>query len=234
MKPLLNRSGIRLLERGDTARLLSLEETIWKPRGIESLSEKTAIKWLSQGIALGYFERGDLKGYAYGEIITFRRTPPYSTELLAALESYKETRPDPEGNSLHGLSMAVTRPGVGAALLEALIDEARRRELSYFISLARLEGLGKFISENRVIVQTLEEPLIATLYAIQAVSWIDPRLIGEPLRLLEVPHGFPKLRRKDLVVSRFARVGKKLWGVARTSFEDPQSLGYSALVVLPL
>ena len=130
--------------------------------------------------------------------------------------------------------MATVRPGTGVGLLEMLVEGARSKSLRYFISLARLAGFGRFVEKNEDALRGFQPEEAAVFYAIQAVSLADPELIGSPLKLARIPEGFPQLSRWDPVVSRFARIGKELWGVAPTSFEDPESLGYSALLVLPL
>jgi hypothetical protein len=224
---------IRTLARGDVSSLILLEREVWGKCGIESINEDVGIRWIEEGICLGAFEQGELVAYAYAETVHFSQIPPYSQDLLATLESYASAPRAVDGNALHGVSMAARRRGAGEPLLHALIHQARRRGLEFFVSLARLEGLGRFVDENAGLEDfCLEE--IACLYAIQAVSWIDPALVGDSLALLKPPPLFPKLRRKDRVVSRFARIGKSLWGVAKTSFDDPQSLGFSALLVLTL
>jgi hypothetical protein len=224
---------IRTLALEDITALLALEREVWSRRGIESIDERVGKRWIEEGVCLGAFNSGELVAYAYAETIQFRPIPPYSPEILDALESYKETSSVPNGNAFHGLSMSALRPGTGASLLAAIVAEAQRRHLEYFVSLARLEGLGRFIKENPEL-QSRDIREVACLYAIQTVSWVDSALVGAPLSLFEVPPDFPKVRRKDPVVSRFARLGKELWGVAETSFFDPQSLGYSALLVLTL
>ena len=224
---------IRTLTLADLAALLALEREVWGRRGIESIDEPVGKRWIEEGVCLGAFNKSELVAYAYAETIQFKPVPPYSPEILDALGNYKETSSVPNGNALHGLSMTARRPGSGASLLAAVVAEARRRRLEYFVSLARLEAFGRFIKENPEL-QSRDIREVACLYAIQTISWVDSALVGAPLSLLEVPRDFPKVRRKDPVVSRFARLGKELWGVAETSFVDPQSLGYSALLVLTL
>jgi hypothetical protein len=225
---------VRYLIEQDESAFLSLEEKIWKAKGIETATAELFRRWRKNGILLGCFEEEKLLGYAYGERISFSPAPPYSAALLAGIEDYKRTTPDPHGNALHGISMAATRPGAGAGLLEKLVEEARSESLRYFVSLARLAGLGRFVEKNSGTLQDHNPLEVAVLYAIQAVSLVSPKLVGPPLKLLPFPESFPKLSRRDPVVSRFARIGKELWGVTPTSFEDPESLGYSALLVLPL
>jgi hypothetical protein len=225
--------NIRALLEADVPALIQLEREVWRRRGIESIDESVAERWINEGVCLGAFEGEKLVAYVYAETIRFAPIPPYSEEILAALQSYKATSPAVHGNALHGLSMASRRPGAGEPLLDALTEEASLRRLRYFVSLARLEGLGRFVDENPGLRnKNLQE--VACLYAIQAVSWFSPDRIGPSLSLLAIPPEFPRIRRKDPVVSRFARLGKELWGVTESSFADPQSLGCSALLVLTL
>jgi hypothetical protein len=226
--------SIRPIEETDLPQLAALERTVWEPKGIETAPEDILRKWMQSGILLGCFREGELLGYAYAEVIRFSPLPPYSTELQRAMESYKSTETNPEGNALHGVSIAVVKAGAGTPLLEALVEEARRRRLRYFVSLARLEGLGRFVQRYEAALAGYDLPAVAALYALEVVSLVDPRLIGPPLSLVELPPAFPRTKRKDLVLGRFARLGKELWGVAETSFSDPKSLGYSALLVLAL
>jgi hypothetical protein len=225
---------IRVLEYRDIPAVMKLEEAVWKPKGIETVPEPTLERWIAEGIFLGCFAGEQLVGYAYCEEISFGPIPPYSEELLAALESYKDSYCAPEGDALHGVSIAAILPGVGSLLFGEMVKEARERGLRYFVSLARLSGLGRFVEENRPVLGEHPLEVLAVLYAIQAVAWVEPALVGSPLSLLSLPEGFPRIKRKDAVVSRFASLGKELWAVAKTSFDDPESLGYSALLVLHL
>ncbi|HEX4961652.1 MAG TPA: hypothetical protein VF173_12485 [Thermoanaerobaculia bacterium] len=160
---------VRTLTAGDLPALLLLEREVWGKRKIESIDFATGRRWIEEGFCLGHFDENRLRGYAYGETISFSRVPPYSLQIIEALESYKETSSVPGGNALHGLSMAVARPGAGASLLTALVDLARHRGLEYFVSLARLEGLGRFIVDNPEL-KSRDIQEVACFYAIQAVS----------------------------------------------------------------
>lgn len=225
---------IRRLTDRDINPLLELEEQVWGSLGIEIVPRETFAAWVERGILLGCFRNDNLLGYAYAERINFSPLPPYSAELVAALHEYKEVRNSDSGNALHGVSMVSTGMGVGSLLLDALISLARSEGLAYFVSLARLSGLSRFVAANREALGRFDLPTTALLYAYQVVSHVDLGRVGPPLELLVLPEEFPKIRQSDQVVSRFARIGKKLWAVAETSFEDPESLNYSALLVLSL
>ena len=228
--------SVRPIEEADLLQLAALERAVWERKKIETVPEETLRKWMHSGILLGCFQGNELVGYTYAEVIGFSPLPPYSTELRRAMESYKSTEANPEGNALHGVSMAVApnTGGAGAPLLDALVEEARGRRLRYFVSLVRLEGLGRFVERYEAELAGYDMTAVAALYALEVVSLVDPDLIGPPLALVELPPGFPRTKIKDPVLRRFARLGKELWGVAETSFADPESLGYSALLVLPL
>lgn len=225
---------VRRLTDRDIDPLLALEERVWGSLGIERVPRETLAAWAERGILFGCFKNDNLLGYTYAERINFSLLPPYSTELVAALHEYKEVRNSASGNALHGVSMVSTGMGAGSLLLDTLISLARSEGLSYFVSLARLSGLSRFVADNRETLGRFDLPTTALLYAYQVVLQIDPSRVGPPLRLLVLPEEFPKVSRSDRVVSRFARIGKELWAVAETSFEDPESLNYSALLVLPL
>ena len=222
---------IRCLTKDDRASVLSLEEEVWAPRGIECVPPHALDSWLKEGVLHGCFEGTRLVAYTYCERINFSPIPPYSAEITSVIESYHTSRSQPAGNALHGVSIASAKRGAGSLLLDSLLGYAQEQRLEYFVSFSRLSGLGRFVAENEKALAGYDELTVATLYAIQAVGWVSPSLIGPPLQLLETPRNFPRLRRKDPVTSRFAQLGKELWGVGKASFEDPESLGYSALLV---
>lgn len=226
---------IRTLTEEDADSLLTLEERIWPPLGVERISRDTLAAWLQAGLLIGCCRQGELLGYAYVERIDFSRIPPYSKELLAALDDYSKIRHRECGNALHGVSIVSTGKGTGRLLLEALLSYCRREGLRYFVSLARLSGLRSFVEGHREALQHFDLETVACLYAHQVVSLVDPLLIGPPLQLVTLPETFPRVSSSDSVVGRLSRVvGKELWAVARTSFTDPESLGYSALLVRAL
>lgn len=228
------RGVVRRLTEDDLDSLLALEEQIWAPLGIEPVSRSILTAWLEKGMVLGSCRESVLLGYAYVERIDFSPIPPYSTELLSALDDYRVTRHSMSGNALHGVSMVSTGFGTGVQLLEALLTYCRRERLEYFVSLARLSGLRRFVEEHQDALRHFTLETTACLYAYQAVSLVSPSLIGPPLQLITIPEEFPRVSRRDSVVSWFPKIGKELWAVAPTSFSDPESLDYSALLVLPL
>lgn len=228
----MNRRYVRKLNEGDLGALLALEEEVWGSLGIERVSEDVLRAWSANGLLLGCMRDDRLLGYAYGERISFSHIPPYSAELVQTLGEYKAVRHSPGGNALHGVSMVSTGLGTGSLLLDSMLSYVRQEGLCYFVSLARLSGLARFVSDHPEVLSAFDLPTVALLYAHQVVSRIDPALIGPPLQLLTMPALFPEVARRDGVLGRFVRIGKELWGVAETSFEDPESLNYSALLVL--
>lgn len=225
---------VRFLTEGDRDALLVLERAAWEPKGVETITPKIYDEWLHHGVLLGGFKEERLLGYAYGERIKFSPIPPYSSEIMSSIDNYWITSNNPNGNALHGVSMATIELGVGMPLLKALISVARSQDLQYFVSLARLAGFRRFVEAHPNLLRSFPDDVLATLYVMQTAQKRAPTCIGPSLSLLSLPDNFPPISRKDPTVGRFLRLGKEIWGVAKTSFNDPESLGYSALLVLRL
>jgi hypothetical protein len=232
---------IRAARDEDWPPFAALERQVWLPRRVETVSKATFYRWRRthpEGFLVAYHGAA-MRGYIYCESIDFDPdsldTPRWRDVVRAGYAGGMHT---PHGNSVYGLSIASVQPGTGRLLLSETVRRARLQGKAYFVSICRLPGLGTFLEAARRRAPS-ETPLrnpdrLALGYAVQCVDAVGG-IVHPLLRQVERPPDLPTVRQPDPVLSTFARFGKALYAVVRlTSFADPQSSGYGAVLVLDL
>lgn len=231
---------VRNVEEGDCEAVVALERRVWEKVGVGGISREIFRRWVDahkEGFLVAM--AGEvLLGYAYSEIVHFEPEIVATPEWRALVRTgHTTSHHDPAGNTLFGVSIATDPPGtgVGKLLLEKTMELGVATQKKYLITLSRIPGLFGFMNRVRGDATNPHrddsEEMLARYYALLSMRLVGGAVSPE-LGTLTIPSTVPPVVERDQVLCRFAYITKMaLYEVMQSSFEDPESCNFAALMV---
>jgi len=228
---------LRAARDADIPLLHDLEKRVWESTGVPPLTENKLQEWMDinpQGLIVAAKEEA-VCGYVYAESIDFDPASMESPDFQDFVRTgCLVSRHRAGGNTLHGMSIATERPGVGVLLLKEILRLAREGKKDYLVAFARMPGLARFMDDakrNACRHCAVSNEALACSYAAQCLALVGGSCFSSYVRD-EHPAYLPRLRKKDPVLCLFAAILKvDLYGVFPTPFPDPESADRTAFVV---